>query len=113
MCVYCDDTYTVWRIHRGYCMSEPDKRDSLKPKDLVWIDFEDYEKPFLLSANGMIYGYLVIEDGDKYSLSYYNLFGGENLKEEMFDTVEDAQYFAISHHKKVMDSSLKHYWEAG
>lgn len=92
-------------------MSKFDLRQSLKPKDLVWQHCEDYEHPFLISANGMIYGYLIIDNYNDYALSYYNLFGGETLKEKNFYTVEDAQYFAQSHHNKVMDEMLRHHWE--
>lgn len=83
----------------------------IKPKELVWQHCEDYEQPFIVSSSGMIYGYLVIDNYDDYALSYYNLFGGDALKEENFDTVEDAQCFAQSHHNKVMNEMLQHHWE--
>ena len=92
-------------------MSKFDLRQSLKPKDLVRESCEEYESPFLVSSNGMIYGYIVIDNYDDYALSYYNLFGGETLKEDNFDTVEDAQLFAQSHHNKVMNEMLRHHWE--
>lgn len=91
--------------------NEQNLKIKLKPKELFWEDCEDYEEPFITSANGMVYGYLVIDNIVDYSLSYYNLFGGETLKEEKFEKVNDAKLFAESHHQKVMNTFLRVYWE--
>lgn len=80
----------------------------IRPKDLVWGVCEEYEYPYLESSRNTEYGYIVIKSKIGYSLSTYLLSGGTNSElHHYFKSVEEAQYFAISHHKSFMNKFLK------
>lgn len=78
------------------------------PKDLIWACCEDYEYPQLVSASNPNYGYVVQQSNIGFSLFIYLLSGGTNSElHHYFKSVEEAQYFAISHHKSFMNKFLK------
>lgn len=66
-------------------------------KDLVWDDCEDNEFPYLESSNSATHGYIIVEDGWKFYVSYYPLSGGHARQATGFGKIEEAKEWCFNH----------------
>lgn len=79
-------------------------------KELTWDYCEDDEYPYLEVSSSATHGYVIVDDEDKYYVSYYPLAGGHAKRATGFSTTEEAKEWCFNHWVEKITPRIKGYY---
>lgn len=79
-------------------------------KDLHWDYCKDDEYPYLEGSSSATHGYVIVDDGDKFYVSYYPLAGGHAKRATGFSTTEEAKKWCFNHWVEKITPRIKGYY---